>query len=355
MPENAAAEGGFGRDAPDRSSSRDNDRGGQREAEETKAAETFDTVMDNVNRPDRAPADPSPETATTIDDDRDDRNGTDRSDNRLDHAAGPPGIGAPPSSPSLSDTADEPDDRDDRDKAEGMIGALDETFGGPVDPTAGANHPANEFSGLGSSGGPIDNALSGPDSLNSHVGYGPDETMSGGIDEGVNAGLPPEDRYQFSGLVSDVAALGNGLLDTGVTLSKHGVLGISPNATDMMDKISRYAGPGGRFAGSIAETTEAVMNAEPGDKAQSGVIGAVSSLDDLAASVVGGVIGGGLGSLAGPGLGSGLGAAGGSTLASFYYDGSFLDEAFDAMIDRAFRDEPDPDDQGSGNEPGPMP
>lgn len=65
-PENVAAEGGFGRDAPDRPD--DNDRGGQREKDQAKAAESFDRAMDNANRPVRAPAAPS-ETTTVSDDD----------------------------------------------------------------------------------------------------------------------------------------------------------------------------------------------------------------------------------------------------------------------------------------------
>lgn len=44
---------------------------------------------------------------------------------------------------------------------------------------------ANEFSGLGSSGG----SPTGNDSLNSHRGYGPDNSVAGGIDQDANAGL----------------------------------------------------------------------------------------------------------------------------------------------------------------------
>ena len=167
MPGNAAAEGGFGRDAPSRPDN-DNNRGGAREDKESRAekAESFDRAMDNANRPDRAPAGPS-ETTSTLENDDDDGNGTDRPDDRTDRAAGPPGIGAPPSSTST-------------------------------------NHPANEFSGLGPSGGPVDNTLSGDDSRNSHRGYGPDGSFAGGIDDDVNAGLAAADENhpanEFSGL-----------------------------------------------------------------------------------------------------------------------------------------------------------
>lgn len=114
MPENAAAEGGFGRDAPSRSD--DNDRGGAREDKESRAekAESFDRAMDNANRPDRASAAPS-NTTTVSDDDEDDRNTIDKTDDRQDRAAGPPGIGAPPSSAPSTDTNKEPGDKDDQD------------------------------------------------------------------------------------------------------------------------------------------------------------------------------------------------------------------------------------------------
>ncbi|MEM7042653.1 MAG: hypothetical protein AAF543_07570 [Pseudomonadota bacterium] len=169
MPENAAAEGGFGQDAPDRSRDTDNDRGGAREDKESRAekAESFDRAMDNANRPDRAPAGPS-ETADASDDDDDHRDTTDSSDDRTDRAAGPPGVGAPPSS------------------------------------TSAASDHANEFSGLGPSGGPIDNTLSGDDSRNSHRGYGPDDSLAGGIDDNVNAELTAarenHPANEFSGL-----------------------------------------------------------------------------------------------------------------------------------------------------------
>ena len=79
MPENAAAEGGFGRDAPSRPD--ENDRGGQREKEEAKAAEAFERSMDNAERPDRAPATPSTISPESDDDDdghQDDRGFLDR-------------------------------------------------------------------------------------------------------------------------------------------------------------------------------------------------------------------------------------------------------------------------------------
>ena len=65
MPENAAAEGGFGRDAPDRPD--DNDRGGAREDKESKAekAESFERAVDNASRPDRAPTTDAPPGSTS--------------------------------------------------------------------------------------------------------------------------------------------------------------------------------------------------------------------------------------------------------------------------------------------------
>ena len=189
MPGNAAAEGGFGRDAPSRPDN-DNDRGGAREDKESKAekAESFDRAMDNANRPDRAPAGVT-DTATTVDDDKDDRNTTDRSDDGSDRAAGPPGTGAPPSSTS-------------------------------------ASHPASEFSGLGASGGPVDNTLSGDDSRNSHRGYGPDDSLAGGIDDGVNAGLAAADANhpanEFSGLGASGGPADDTLSDDDSLSSHHG-------------------------------------------------------------------------------------------------------------------------------------
>jgi len=84
--------------------------GGQREAEEAKErkAESFERALDNANRPDRAPA-ASPDTKTD-----DDNNRPTDNDDRPDRAAGPPGVGAPPSaSPPDTDTTndDNPDDR----------------------------------------------------------------------------------------------------------------------------------------------------------------------------------------------------------------------------------------------------
>ncbi|MEM9438979.1 MAG: hypothetical protein AAGA73_00885 [Pseudomonadota bacterium] len=63
--------------------------------------------------------------------------------------------------------------------------------GGPVDnsPTEDEGQHANEFEGLGPSGGPIDNNLPGDESRNSHRGYGPDDSLAGSIDADVNAGL----------------------------------------------------------------------------------------------------------------------------------------------------------------------
>ena len=125
MPENAAAEGGFGRDAPSRPD--DNDRGGAREEQErAEQAESFERAMDNANRLDRAPAAPS-ETVAGSDDDDDDHNSTDKPDDRPDRAAGPPGIGAPPESSTPADNDNKTDDDDDRsvfDRAGDFFGGL---------------------------------------------------------------------------------------------------------------------------------------------------------------------------------------------------------------------------------------
>ena len=123
MPENAAAEGGFGRDAPDRPD--DNDRGGQREKEVAKAAESFDRAMDNANRPDRAPAAPS-ETTTVSDDDDD--NSIDKLDDRNDTVAGPPEADAPPSSSSPAATDNKTTDESDE---HGFLDRVDDTLTAP--------------------------------------------------------------------------------------------------------------------------------------------------------------------------------------------------------------------------------
>ncbi|MEM9625828.1 MAG: hypothetical protein AAGA21_06310 [Pseudomonadota bacterium] len=335
--------------------------------------------MDNANRPDRAAAGVT-DTATTVDNE-DDGNTTDR-----------------------------PDDKDASSSA-----AADAAR------AAAESHPANEFSGLDASGGPTDKTLSGNDSRNSHRGYGPDDNLSGGIDDGVNAGLTAADAnhpanefsglgasggpidgslaggiddgvntalgrtrkdpdtttpgdgggattddgfgfaegppdYQFSGNVNDIAALSNGVLDAGAALAKHVSIGDADDIARALDKASRFAGPGGRFAGSAAETLEATMNAKPGEKAGAAAVGAVKSLDDLAVAAVGGFIGGAVGGVvagvptggAAAPLGTGLGAAAGSTTLSIAYDGSFIDNAVDATIDLFFGgDKENRDDQSS--------
>lgn len=103
--------GPSGGGGPDRDTDRpdDNDRGGSRD---DKAS--FDRAMDNANRPDRAPASPPESTTSTDEDDDQDAHTTDTPDDRSDRAAGPPGIGAPPSSTALNETSDETDERDDR-------------------------------------------------------------------------------------------------------------------------------------------------------------------------------------------------------------------------------------------------
>lgn len=66
--------------------------------------------------------------------------------------------------------------------------AAGQTFGGQVnssaedDDAAQENHHANEFDGLGATGGPV----TGQDSFNSHRGYGSDGSLAGGIDQSVN-------------------------------------------------------------------------------------------------------------------------------------------------------------------------
>ncbi len=300
---------------------------------------------------------------------------------------------------AMSNAASGPDTNDDdKDATDTGIGGLTdsagETFGGLSSPAgldndttaddaaqaaARDNHHANEFDGLGPSGGPVDNSLPGDDSRNSHRGYGRDGSLAGGIDDDVNAGLAAADanhpanefsglgpsggpahrdktenadvpEHQFSGTVNDIAALSNGTLDAGVALSKHVSLDNTADIARAMEKASRFAGPGGRYAGSVAETVEAAMNAEPGERTEAAALGAVKSLDDLAASALGGFIGGvGGGAISGAltggtatPLGIGLGAAAGSTSTSIAYDGSFIDNAFDAAVDFAFG--------GSGNE-----
>jgi len=76
MPENAAAEGGFGRDAPSRPD--ENDRGGAREdKEKAEKARSFERTMDNAERPDRALAAPAEATTAANDNNDDDRDDDD--------------------------------------------------------------------------------------------------------------------------------------------------------------------------------------------------------------------------------------------------------------------------------------
>lgn len=93
----------------------DNDRGGSRDDKDN-----FDRAMDNANRPDRAPA--SPPDTTTSPDDESDTAATDKPDDRSDRAAGPPGIGAPPSSSPPDATGNDTDDDDEQSRAAGPPG-----------------------------------------------------------------------------------------------------------------------------------------------------------------------------------------------------------------------------------------
>lgn len=118
MPKNAAAEGGFGRDAPSRSE--DNNNGGVREEKErAKKAESFERAMDNINRPDRAPSVPTQTAAVSDDDD----NPTDKSDDQTNSVAGTRGIGTLPGSSALAD-ADDDDDRGFFDRAGDAFGSF---------------------------------------------------------------------------------------------------------------------------------------------------------------------------------------------------------------------------------------
>ncbi|MGI9419949.1 MAG: hypothetical protein ACR2RA_19160 [Geminicoccaceae bacterium] len=342
-------------------------------------------------------------------------------------AAGPPS--------GLSDPADTDTDRSDDDSARA---------------SAQDNHPANEFSGLGASGGPTDDGLSGDGSRNSHRGYGPDDSVAGGIDDGVNAGLgaadanhpanefsglgpsggpidnslaggiddgvnaglnqttqdpdtapsgygggataddgfadgPPD--HQFSGSVNTVAAAAAGMLNIeaayvdhrgrnnaadiatrgnagrftdvpghadrasyaddlrGGKISAAGALDAAPfgpnakttqalsNAARTAGNLGRVAGPIGTIAGPAAEIAEGVMNAEEGDKVQAGLASAAATTDDIGAGGLGALVGGGIGTfLGGPGLGTGIGAAIGGGLTSYFYDDSAADKAADSFI-----------------------
>jgi len=95
-----------------------------------------DRASDNANRPDRAPAAP-PETATKPDDD-DDEDPTDKPDDRQDRAAGPPGVGAPPSSATPPDAgpAETPDETD-KDEDRGFIDSVIDTLSAPPTDAAG--------------------------------------------------------------------------------------------------------------------------------------------------------------------------------------------------------------------------
>lgn len=117
MPENAAAEGGFGRDAPSRPD--ENDRGGAREdKEKAEKARSFERTMDNANRPDRAPAAPAPTVNAANDNDDDDRNDEDD------------GSKAGSNDGKLS-TPEKPDvERPDEDGQSGLLDRAGDVFGG---------------------------------------------------------------------------------------------------------------------------------------------------------------------------------------------------------------------------------
>lgn len=105
--------------------SNDNNRGGASEKE------SFDRSMSNAERPGQAPASPS------------DSSGTDKPD----RAAGPPGIGAPPSGTSPANDNNKPDDKNDDDNAPnegpgnrgGFFSGLAETLSAP--PTDASGNP----------------------------------------------------------------------------------------------------------------------------------------------------------------------------------------------------------------------
>lgn len=307
-------------------SDRGDNRGGAAEKE------SFDSARDSAKAADKAAGPPgigAPPSSSTSSHatDKDDRD-TAATTGTKDRAAGPPGIGAPPSDSTAPDTTD----KDDR-----AVAAASSTNGRAAGPPGIGAPP---------SAGP----MSGNDSLNSQRGYGPDDaSLAGGIDQAVNAGLAAkaetktididaldqridEDKagqtgYDFATPAATAAATANGTIDAAAAFSDK----FSPDIAKGLKTASAIAGPGGRVIGSGAETIEAVMNAKPGDKAKAGATGFVASLDDIAVGAAGGFVGGIAGSSF-PGPGTALGAAAGSTTASITYDNSPIDKAIDRGV-----------------------
>lgn len=256
------ASGGRGDNAPD------NDRGGSNRNDRDSSS------RDNNSR-----------------DNNNDRSVSSRSENGSDQR-GMTGSERTATSSSFSDALSEaansvgPDDdpsraddgRENRtsNRGRGIADGIGSTLGGLTDPgnidtdrtaddaaqtAARESHPANEFSGLGASGGPVDNSLSGVESLNSHRGYGPDETMAGGIDDGVNAGLAAarenHPANEFSGLDASGGPRGSvaGGIDEDVNA------GLAMDKTGMFDRplaldIAGWGAAG--VAGGIAISSQVV-------------------------------------------------------------------------------------------------
>ena len=146
---------------------------------------------------------------------------------------------------------DPDDDDNDGDDAgtSSLTDSAGETFGGLSSPAgldndttaeeaaqtaARESHHANEFDGLGPSGGPVDNSLPGDDSRNSHRGYGPDDSLAGGIDDDVNTGLEAAQQNhpanEFGGLGPSSSSVDDGMLEDdepgyGFDIARAGITG----------------------------------------------------------------------------------------------------------------------------------
>jgi len=114
---------------------------------------------------------------------------------------------------------------------------------------------ANEFSGLGSSGG----SPTGNDSLNSHRGYGPDNSVVGGIDQDANAGLAAKSNQKEAAQNQDATDL--------VGPAGNGAAGLQGGVEALRDHVDRGArhsaagtltkGPGGNLpAAGYANRTD---------------------------------------------------------------------------------------------------
>lgn len=129
-----------GADKPDKKDSKDDQKAAFDDAKD-KAEKEAKNKEDNSDRPDRAPAAP-PSKPDTDDEDTRPSDNTDRpdrapaappsmpeTDDEDDQAAGPPGIGAPPSTPETSEASEPDDDPEDKEDGGGFLDSVGGFFG----------------------------------------------------------------------------------------------------------------------------------------------------------------------------------------------------------------------------------